>query len=244
MAERILAESGIYAIRNIKTGKIYIGQSVSVAKRIGTHKWMLKNGKHSSRHLQRAYDLDGVASFQFCVLEYCEKELLTPREQHWMDSCRAHGLYNSAPAAGSNSGFRHSPETILAMSIARKGCAPGMGRLGAKNTPEARAKVSRAMKGRKASEETRRKLSEMRKGRKLSAEHKAKMSASLKGLPKSEEWRRKMSEINKGKVMSAEAREKMRLAQLGTKQSPELIARRIAASVAAKKAKRQAALAG
>jgi hypothetical protein len=53
-------------------------------------------------------------------------------------------------------------------------------RLGLKHTPEARAKMSRAHKGKKFSLEHRRKMSEAQKGRTFSAESKRKMSESAK----------------------------------------------------------------
>lgn len=238
MAERILSVPGIYAIRNISDGKIYIGQSIRISKRIATHKWMLANGRHSCRHLQRAYDIHGAASFEFFLIEQCEIELLTKREQYWMDQHSRAGLYNSSPAAGSNSGFRHSEETIRKMSESRKGMPGIKTRLGKTNTPEARAAVAMAMTGRRVSDETRLKQSLSRKGGKLSDEHKAKIAASMMGREITVDWRARISEANKGRVVSAETREKLRQANIGKKQSQELIDRRIAASVAAKKAKR------
>lgn len=47
--------TGIYRIRNIKNGKIYIGQSVDISHRWACHLYDLRNNRHANPHLQRAY---------------------------------------------------------------------------------------------------------------------------------------------------------------------------------------------
>jgi len=60
---------GVYAIRNKKDGRAYIGSSVDVESRMRGHKSMLKRGKHYNRLLQGAFDTFGEDSFEFIVLE-------------------------------------------------------------------------------------------------------------------------------------------------------------------------------
>ena len=47
--------SGIYMIYNTINNKIYIGSSVDIIKRMDSHLSYLRNGKHHSVHLQRAW---------------------------------------------------------------------------------------------------------------------------------------------------------------------------------------------
>lgn len=46
--------AGIYQIRNIVNGKVYIGSAVNIERRWGMHKNRLKAGQHRNIHLQRA----------------------------------------------------------------------------------------------------------------------------------------------------------------------------------------------
>ncbi len=81
----------------------------------------------------------------------------------------------------------------------------------------------------KRSPETRAKISAARKGRKLSAEHKARIAEGGRGRSPSAETRAKISEANRGLVRSTEARAKMSAAQRGKTQSAEHVARVAAA---------------
>ena len=92
------------------------------------------------------------------------------------------------------------------------------------NFPKCKERISKALKGKRLSDELKRKLSESHKNmsqetrRKLSEAHKGyhhseesrkKMSEAHKGYHHSEESRRKISDAKKGKHHSAEARKKM-----------------------------------
>ena len=71
---------GIYGIKNIKTGKWYIGQSINIMNRLNYHMRELAKGTHDSKKLQLDYDESGITNFQFIVVEECEKCELTKRE--------------------------------------------------------------------------------------------------------------------------------------------------------------------
>jgi hypothetical protein len=91
-------------------------------------------------------------------------------------------------------------------------------------TPEIRAKISAAAKGRVASAETRAKMSARRKGRPLSAEALAKLVASRRrGVPLSAEHKRKISDMKLAQNLKAtpEARAKMSKAHAGVPKSTE-----------------------
>lgn len=54
---RIMYEgAGVYQIENIDTGKIYIGSSGNIAKRIAEHLNALKNHQHDNAELQKDFD--------------------------------------------------------------------------------------------------------------------------------------------------------------------------------------------
>lgn len=62
-------ESGIYRIRNLITGKIYIGQTtMHFIKRYWHHQWKLSNCSHDNKHLQAAQLKYGEENFVFEVL--------------------------------------------------------------------------------------------------------------------------------------------------------------------------------
>lgn len=79
---------GIYAIKNNKNGRIYIGQSVDIAHRFQYHKWFLKNGEHDNKRLQKDFDKYGIKAFNFEVLEKmpdASTEELCEAEKRWIE---------------------------------------------------------------------------------------------------------------------------------------------------------------
>jgi hypothetical protein len=74
---------------------------------------------------------------------------------------------------------------------------------------EARAKISAANKGRKATPEARAKISAAHKGKKRTAEHRAKISAAQKGKKHTPETRDLFRIVNAGRKISPEHRAKI-----------------------------------
>lgn len=113
-------QSGIYEIRHINSGRVYVGSARCIPCRWRLHLFYLKKGKHHSSYLQRSWEKYGEDAFAFAVLEACTPEQLIEREQHWIDSTgcidRAKG-FNRAPRAGSQLGFKHSEESIQKMRL-------------------------------------------------------------------------------------------------------------------------------
>jgi group I intron endonuclease len=146
----------IYAIVHADTGRRYIGQTVDFERREANHRTRLRGGYHHGKHLQAAWDQYGEAAFYWEVLEECDPEALTSREQFWMDALRPE--FNSAPAAGSPRGFKHTPETRQKMADAHRG---------GKHTAETRRRMSEAAKRRwdSYSPERRSELTEIRRNR-------------------------------------------------------------------------------
>jgi group I intron endonuclease len=105
--------TGVYKIENIKTGKLYIGSSISVKRRQYYHFNRLRNNKHPNRHLQNSFNHHGEEYFQFSIIEECTELDVIAREQFWIDSMWDSGLYNVAKVAGASfTGRKHKNSTI------------------------------------------------------------------------------------------------------------------------------------
>ncbi len=77
-------KSGIYQIRNLINGKIYIGSTVNFGKRWTWHKIDFK-WKRNSCHLQSAWDKYGKQNFVFEIIEYVCENFLAEAEQFWIE---------------------------------------------------------------------------------------------------------------------------------------------------------------
>ena len=94
-----LKSCGIYEIRNIVSGKIYIGSTVSsFSQRLSIHKANLKNNKHSNTYLQNSWNKHGEKKFTWKILEDLKgknvKKILE-REQFYLDNVIKFGFdYN------------------------------------------------------------------------------------------------------------------------------------------------------
>lgn len=83
-----MAKSGIYKIENSVNGNIYIGSSSDVGRRIKRHKYELKNNKHHSQYLQRAYNKYGAEKFKFTLIEYCAIDEMLDIEQKYLNELK------------------------------------------------------------------------------------------------------------------------------------------------------------
>ena len=94
--------SGLYEIKNIKTGKVYIGCSSMIEDRWSYHKSFLSRGEHTINALQHDYNKYGPESFEFNIIkEYdCETsdETLISEETRLILEHRERNikLYNSS----------------------------------------------------------------------------------------------------------------------------------------------------
>lgn len=90
---------GIYTIENIYNGKMYIGSSNTLRRRILSHINLLSKNKHHSYKLQGSFNKHGIDNFKFYILEYIifpinynkqiKNEYLESREEYYIN------LYNS-----------------------------------------------------------------------------------------------------------------------------------------------------
>ncbi len=85
MTNNLPRTSGVYQIRCLPTGKIYVGSTVDLRHRWGQHRRKLRGGNHHNTHLQNAWDKYGEANFEFVVLELAAEVDLLQVEQKWLD---------------------------------------------------------------------------------------------------------------------------------------------------------------
>ena len=62
-------DSGIYLIKNVVSGKFYVGSSGTLSERLRSHRRMLQGNRHDNRHLQHSWNKHGEDKFEFSVLE-------------------------------------------------------------------------------------------------------------------------------------------------------------------------------
>lgn len=194
--------AGIYSITCVETGKVYIGSSKKLTRRIREHMDELKSGLHNNKDLQSDYDTWGNHCFIIKILEIIEptdfKKCRHVREQHHLDI-----------AVSSGKGVYNRLLTI--------GAFPEL-------TEEGRIKIIELNKRRTFSAETRAKMSYAK--RNISAETRAKMSASKKNM--SAETRAKIGELSRNR--SAETLAKMSASAKQRVSTPEGRAKLIKAS--------------
>lgn len=144
----------IYKITNAMNGKVYVGQTT----RTTANRWAVHQSDARRRpktHFHKAIVKYGAGAFWVEVLEECDSyERLNEREHVWILALRSF-----EPSLGYNG---------------------TMGGENGERTPETRAKLSVALKGRKQSPEQRQKASEARKGIPHSEAHRANLAAANK----------------------------------------------------------------
>jgi len=63
---------GVYQIKNLVNGKIFIGSSSDIPGKINSQKFQLSLGSHMNQELQNDYKLFGSDNFAFEILDYLE----------------------------------------------------------------------------------------------------------------------------------------------------------------------------
>lgn len=89
--------TGIYEIKNLKTGTRYIGSTNDFKKRQTKHFKDLRTGKHVNSHLQADFNAYGEENFKFSILEYTLASQQFTREQFWINYYKG-STYNIATA--------------------------------------------------------------------------------------------------------------------------------------------------
>jgi len=198
----------VYVLKNGVNGKLYVGQTLNMRKRMNQHK-----NSCGCPVLKRAIDKHGWQSFEVYVHAVVEsQEEADNQERKAIGELSSHvsggGGYNLD--FGGKGGGAKAESTKQLMRIASTG---------RKHTAESLEK----MRSKKVSQETRRNISLSRTGikqKKRSPEHSAKLSAALKGKSKPETALKNMSLSRKGKHLSDEHRLKISIAATGKKRGP------------------------
>lgn len=97
--------AGVYCIKNIIDGRVYVGSSINIDKRIKNHIWNINKSTHRNIHLVDSIKKYGWDSFFFIVLEECDVVDIVSREQFWIDYYKSYvdtNGYNKQPFAYSN----------------------------------------------------------------------------------------------------------------------------------------------
>lgn len=100
-------EPGIYSIYCLKNQKYYIGETVSLLERFGSHVGRLKKQNHDSKALQHDWNCYGPENFSFQILDsgskYNEKSYRIQKENEWIQYLSQKfgfsKLYNTLPSS-------------------------------------------------------------------------------------------------------------------------------------------------
>lgn len=216
-------KAGIYKLTCINNGKIYIGKSTNLRRRLNSHK-NSPNKLIDKYFLQNAIAKYGWDSFNVDILEIVENfdklkdnDALLKREEFYIelfDSTNKDRGYNLCKSSCDRTGLILSEETKIKMKQSR------VGRI---LSDEHKKNIGNASRGRLHSKETKDKMSESRLGKKQSEETKEKRRLSSIGRlhsdetkekmrkPKSDEFKEKM----RNRKHTEDSKEKIRQAKLG-----------------------------
>jgi group I intron endonuclease len=155
-------KTGIYQWKHKISGKIYIGSAFNLTDRLRDY-YSSSELKRMNNLICRAIIHHEHSAFSLSILEYIDitnlskeeaRKKILEREQHYLDIIFSpeakRDTYNILKTAGSLLGFISSPETRALVSAARKGKS---------HTPETRVKISEAKSGIPHLPETRAKIS-------------------------------------------------------------------------------------
>lgn len=116
MAREVIC--GIYKITNLVNGKVYIGESVDIHRRISQHKKIGKSKKgykqDKDKPLYRALKKYGIDNFSFEIIEECEQNIRFDREIYWISfydcTTKSGKGYNQSDGGEGGSGFSQMRE--------------------------------------------------------------------------------------------------------------------------------------
>jgi group I intron endonuclease len=214
---------GVYLITCTANGKSYVGSSCDVYRRWSEHRKSLNASTHANRYLQRCWNKYSEESFEFCILEECNRCDLIVREIFWISYLQA-DINSDIPSTTGN-GMTRSAETCAKISKSKIGHEVSHAtreklreaNTGKKLPPGTIAKVSAANTGKRRTDDFKARQAVAATGNKygigkthnMPPESRAKMSVERMGKRPSEETRTKMSEAQTGRKHSDETKAKM-----------------------------------
>ena len=94
----------IYCITNLINNKQYVGKTTyNVERRWKQHCSDYKKLKYANRPLYKAMNKYGIENFKIEVLEQCERNLISEREQYWIKYLKTYHLGYNATLGGDGS---------------------------------------------------------------------------------------------------------------------------------------------
>ncbi len=103
--------AGVFQIRNLINGKIYVSSAPNVDGKLNGQRWILEAGGHVNRALQADWKAQKPEDFAFEVLEYLKiegekpspfavREALADLEKRWLKKLQPYGEkgYHDLPA--------------------------------------------------------------------------------------------------------------------------------------------------
>ena len=101
-------QAGVYQIKNLESGKVFLGSSTNLHGPLNRHRFMLSINRHPNAALQADFDRLGADAFAFEILEVVKPsddpafnldDELTLLEQIWLEKLGLPGEhgYNAGP---------------------------------------------------------------------------------------------------------------------------------------------------
>jgi group I intron endonuclease len=153
----IPCKQGIYLLTNLVNGKIYIGKSINLYRRMQKYKSEAKHNKNQNRYLLKAIRKYGWENFEVSILESyneIDNEKLLDREEYWIRKLNTTDRkigYNIVFRGTDWTGLHHTEKTKQKLSKMFSD-----GRFSGSHNP---------MWGRKHSKKTKKKISDRHKGK-------------------------------------------------------------------------------
>jgi len=120
MKRALKTRSGIYCIRNLITGAVYVGSAMNLSVRLAEH----LRGYNSNNPLQNSIRKNSLEQFEIGILEFCTSDILILTEQFFLNQLFTLDKslrYNISPTAESCFGVSRSEDTCAKMSESKKG---------------------------------------------------------------------------------------------------------------------------
>lgn len=193
---RMSENCGVYLIECSVNGRVYVGSSIDIERRLMVHRRALAAGKHVNRKLQAGWNKHGADCFTFRALLRCQPDVRLLFEQKAIDVYNAvdDGYNLARDVSAPMLGFVVSEETRAKLSAAHTGKV---------FSEETLAAIKRSAQARSAA--TSLQMKELWKTRSRSIIEK--IAISNTGKKRSEEARKRIGESTKLKWSRPEFRE-------------------------------------
>jgi group I intron endonuclease len=92
--------AGVYQIKNLSNGKVFIGSNMNLEGPLNSHKFQLMSGRHPNEALQKEWNEYGPEKFSFEILEVVKfkddpdfnlRDEVTLLEQIWLEKLQPFG---------------------------------------------------------------------------------------------------------------------------------------------------------